>query len=201
VPLPPVLDRSFYAAVVLVAGLCAIAPMPAPLAAAPPTRVVELTLISPAPTPAPAARSAPRYPRAAKTAPRPPPRSPATEAAAAPAAAASTPSPREFGLSLKAPVSSLPWSRVEHPPRLIDGAPRWTPARLALGVEGTVLLELMVGADGRVTDRAVVRSLHPELDEACREAALSLRFEPGRTRVEAVRTTAVPWRCRWVRPP
>jgi TonB family protein len=47
-------------------------------------------------------------------------------------------------------------------------------------VQGEVLLECVVKADGTVGDRKVVRSLDPDLDQAAMDAAAQWRFEPGK---------------------
>ncbi|MGM0443329.1 MAG: TonB-dependent receptor domain-containing protein, partial [Fibrobacterota bacterium] len=49
------------------------------------------------------------------------------------------------------------------------------------GIEGAVLLELLVNESGRVDSAAVVDSLHPVLDSTARHAALQFRFEPAVT--------------------
>ena len=48
------------------------------------------------------------------------------------------------------------------------------------GVEGTVVLDLIVGADGRTRDVKVVEGLGHGLDKAAVTALLSCRFRPGR---------------------
>ena len=61
-----------------------------------------------------------------------------------------------------------------------------TSARRA-GIQGTTLLGVFVGADGRVGDVIVKQSAgHPDLDAAAAEAVKRWRFEPGRRGSEPV---------------
>jgi protein TonB len=74
------------------------------------------------------------------------------------------------------------------------GAFTYPEAARRLGAEGTVLLRLSVGADGRVASAEVVQgSGFPVLDRAAREAALRCRFDPA---LEAGRPVpgSAPWR-------
>jgi TonB family protein len=72
------------------------------------------------------------------------------------------------------------------PPRRTRNVPPAYPAdAIAKRVEGTVMLDLTVGPDGRVTDAKVVRSI-PELDEAALAAAQQWEFAPVRRGDEAV---------------
>ena len=49
----------------------------------------------------------------------------------------------------------------------------------AAQIAGNVLLQATVGRDGAVTDVAVVRSVHPLLDQAARKAVLQYRYNPA----------------------
>lgn len=67
-------------------------------------------------------------------------------------------------------------------PRLLhEGRPNYTPGALARRIEGTVLLECVVGPDGMVSSAVVVRSLDQEygLDTQAVLAAERWRFAPG----------------------
>lgn len=65
-------------------------------------------------------------------------------------------------------------------PRLLQFAePVYPPQALQAGATGRVVLELMVGADGTVSDVSVVESAGHGLDEAAVEAAPRLRFSPA----------------------
>jgi TonB family protein len=57
--------------------------------------------------------------------------------------------------------------------------PSYTPATLALGIEGTVKLSCTVMPDGTVGDVKVSRSLWPTLDAEAVNAARRWRFRPG----------------------
>jgi protein TonB len=47
-------------------------------------------------------------------------------------------------------------------------------------VQGEVVIECVVKADGTVGDTKIVKSLHPDLHKAALDAASQWRFEPGR---------------------
>jgi protein TonB len=67
-------------------------------------------------------------------------------------------------------------------PRVItEVKPTYTNEALFQKIQGTVVLELVVQANGRPSDIRVVRSLDPVgLDEQAIIAASQWRFEPGR---------------------
>ena len=46
-------------------------------------------------------------------------------------------------------------------------------------IQGEVLLECVVKADGTVGEQKIVKSLHPDLDQAALDAAAQWVFEPG----------------------
>jgi len=48
-----------------------------------------------------------------------------------------------------------------------------------LGVQGRVVLELLVDEEGHVAHARVAKGLHPRLDEAALAAAKGLGFAPG----------------------
>jgi protein TonB len=98
-----------------------------------------------------------------------------------------------------APVASAPDTAVKHaavppfhpvvpdtPPMPIKKVPpRYPDVAREAGVDGTVMLSVLVGADGRVHDVRVVKGI-PMLDAAAREAALQWVFEPGKRDGKAV---------------
>jgi protein TonB len=47
-------------------------------------------------------------------------------------------------------------------------------------IEGDVVLQAHIDQDGRVTDATIIRSVHPLLDEAARQAVLRYQYAPGR---------------------
>jgi protein TonB len=73
-----------------------------------------------------------------------------------------------------------PGSGIE-PPRLVrEVKPRYTETARTRGVEGEVVLEVVVTRDGRVSDARVVRTLGAGLDEQAVEAVRLWQFEPAR---------------------
>lgn len=72
-------------------------------------------------------------------------------------------------------------------PRLIkEVKPRYTAEPLRNGLQGTVVMEVVVARDGRPSQIRVVRSLQRELDEEAVTAVAEWRFEPGRLAGEPV---------------
>jgi TonB family protein len=57
--------------------------------------------------------------------------------------------------------------------------PAYTNRALEERIEGAVLLQMVVEADGTVGDARVIRSLHRDLDQEAVRAARRWRFEPG----------------------
>ncbi len=65
----------------------------------------------------------------------------------------------------------------------------------AQGIEGTVLVEALVGVHGSVVAVRILRSVHPLLDQAALQAAQRCRFTPGLQREMAVPVrVALPYR-------
>ncbi len=63
-------------------------------------------------------------------------------------------------------------------------------------VQGTVIVELTIGSDGRVIEAAVVRALHPDADAACvRDLKTLSRWAPGTRDGSPVTVTGVPFKC------
>lgn len=66
------------------------------------------------------------------------------------------------------------------PPRAARQAKPYYPREPnALGIQGAVRLEVVVGADGSPDDVRVTTSLHPDLDQAAMASARKWRFTPG----------------------
>ena len=64
------------------------------------------------------------------------------------------------------------------PPReIVDAAPVMPEVARQAGIRGVVILEIIIGADGKVTDAKVLRSI-PLLDQAAIDAARQWRYEP-----------------------
>lgn len=81
----------------------------------------------------------------------------------------------------------------EKPPELVGGLGalylhiEYPEAAAQAGIQGRLLLEFVVEADGRPTDIRVRQSLHPLCDSAAVRALRQVAFVPGRQRGEAVR--------------
>ncbi|WP_437316349.1 TonB-dependent siderophore myxochelin receptor MxcH [Sorangium sp. So ce385] len=80
--------------------------------------------------------------------------------------------------SERSPAAGVP---AIEPPRLLERVEAEAPAEArAARREGTVVLKLLIDAEGRVTEAEVATSLGHGLDEAARAAALQFRFAPAR---------------------
>jgi TonB family protein len=73
-----------------------------------------------------------------------------------------------------------PGGAVTTPRVITEVKPTYTSDALLRRIQGSVVLEAIVGRDGRLSQIRVVRSLDPGLDEQAAQAALQWRFEPGR---------------------
>ncbi len=73
-----------------------------------------------------------------------------------------------------------PGSGVEPPGLLHEVAPSYTEQARRAGLEGEVLLEIVVGPDGEVSDIRVVRRLGGGLDDRAVAAVRQWRFSPAR---------------------
>lgn len=83
---------------------------------------------------------------------------------------------------------------VEQPPQIKGGLASLNSAleypRVAIqsGVEGNVVVQVVVNTDGTPENPQVVRSASPLLDPAAIKAVMAQEFEPGKQRGRAVRT-------------
>src|SRR3990172_11259635 len=77
------------------------------------------------------------------------------------------PSPTEFVL------------REQDPELLDDGAPEYPELARMSGIEGMVVVRVLVGKDGRVKRARVVRAVHPVLDAAALAAAERYVYRPA----------------------
>ena len=84
----------------------------------------------------------------------------------------------------RAPVTAPP--AVAAPAKLVPaGVPprvercRYSPHAQRLGLEGTLIIEVDIAADGSVKNAEVRKSLEGELDRECLEAVRSARFSPA----------------------
>ena len=76
-------------------------------------------------------------------------------------------------------------SGMQAPSKVVDVAPQYPPLARAAHVEGVVILEAVIDADGSVTSVKVLRSI-PLLDEAAVSAVRGWRFTPARLNGQAV---------------
>jgi TonB family protein len=74
---------------------------------------------------------------------------------------------------------STPPDIVSPPTRIRTVSPEYPQVARAAQLEGDVLLEAIVTADGKVTNVTIVRSVHPLLDEAARNAVLQYEYTPA----------------------
>jgi protein TonB len=70
-------------------------------------------------------------------------------------------------------------SGMQAPVKIVDVAPQYPPLAQAAHVEGVVILEAVIDADGAVTSVKVLRSI-PLLDEAAAKAVRGWRFTAAR---------------------
>lgn len=94
---------------------------------------------------------------------------------------------------------AIPLAIVEEKPTFLGGDEntfgKWVFERLVYpevakenGVQGRVILNFVVNAEGRVVDIKVIRGVDPSLDkEAMRVVAMSPKWKPGRQRDKAVK--------------
>jgi TonB family protein len=66
---------------------------------------------------------------------------------------------------------------IRTPQRVVDAAPVMPEVARQAGIRGVVILEIVIGVDGRVTDAKILRSI-PLLDQAAIDAARQWRYEP-----------------------
>jgi protein TonB len=93
--------------------------------------------------------------------------------------------------------SFVPEDAVDVRARLVLGVPPAYPdAARAEGIEGDVLLELVVGVTGGVESARVVRGVGDGLDEAAVRAASAFRFAPASKAGQPVRVR-MPWPVRF----
>jgi bla regulator protein BlaR1 len=72
-----------------------------------------------------------------------------------------------------------PGGRVTMPKLKREVKPQYSERAKQEKIEGEVLMECVVNADGTVGNIKVVKSLHPDLDQAAMDAAAQWLFEPG----------------------
>lgn len=65
--------------------------------------------------------------------------------------------------------------------------PRYPDIAKQAGIEGTVILQLLVETNGKVLKAKVLKSLHPELDKSAIDAAYRTTFYPAKQRDKPVK--------------
>ena len=151
------------------------APAPKPVVQPDPPKPVEKRKVAPPPAPMPVAKPnlppAPEAPTGVVTpqpAPAPIP-APVAVAPAPPAPPAPPPAPAKV---------ELPSSSAEH---LQNPQPVYPPTSRRLGEQGTVLLRVLIGADGSVQQAQLKKSSgYDRLDAAALETVRKWRFVPGK---------------------
>ena len=79
---------------------------------------------------------------------------------------------------------------IDRPRKIKDVKPVYPPAAMAARVGGNVLIEATIGADGKVHNTRVLKSI-PILDDAALHAVRQWEFDPGRRNGVAVDVTMV----------
>jgi TonB family protein len=72
-----------------------------------------------------------------------------------------------------------PGRNVVAPKLIREVKPQYTARAMGDKIEGEVLMECIVNADGTVGEHKIVKSLDPDLDQAALDAAAQWLFEPG----------------------
>ncbi len=85
-------------------------------------------------------------------------------------------------------IEVVPYARVEVKPKLIKPVkPKYPEMARKAGIEGKVILMIIVGIDGSVTDARILKSSgNPLLDEAAIAAARKTRWSPAKQRDKPV---------------
>ena len=88
--------------------------------------------------------------------------------------------PSETSYPSRYPAPSAPvrvGGNIKTPARIEDAQPIMPDVARQAGISGVVILEIVIAADGRVSDAKVLRSI-PPLDAAALETARKWRYEP-----------------------
>lgn len=181
-PEPP-LELPVISGVIIEAPPAEVMEAPSARVAPPEPKPVEQPKPKPQPKPQPKPKPKPVPPPPVVPPPpsenaiaTPPPPEPVQQQAAPPPPAPSTPQAEEKD-TLGAPVQ---------PPRIDakqrnNPAPAYPPLSKRRGEEGVVILELLITAEGRVSDLKVSQSSgFPRLDQAALDAVERWRYEPAR---------------------
>jgi protein TonB len=99
---------------------------------------------------------------------------------------------------LAEPVAAYQATKMPLPQGSCSG--KYNDEALAAGIEGTVVLDLVVGEDGRVRDVQVVQGIGHGLDQAALGALRACRFTPGEKDGQAVPVKIKGFKIRFVLP-
>ena len=170
-------------------------PVPQPATSGAPTRDVVLLAPTPAPPPdatppirpatiavaRPSERSA-APPTVVAMPDAPPPQEPLPAAVSPQSLGSSSAEPREAPepVSSTEPPPDAAADELTPPVRVRAVEPVYPPLARAAQLEGDVVLQVLVGRDGKVGDIAVVVSIHPLLDEAAINAVRRYEYLPAR---------------------
>ena len=104
------------------------------------------------------------------------------------------PPPADPGISF----DDTPFTPSSNNPRLLFQAkPEYSQIARMSGLEGTVIVKVLVGPQGEVQTAQIMQGAHPLLNQAAVRAAYKCRFQPGTQRHVPVRAwMAVPYRFR-----
>ncbi len=92
-----------------------------------------------------------------------------------------------MGAGFTSADSTFEFFSVEQKPVILHkGAPYYPEIARKAGVEGTVVIDILIDENGDVEKAEIFKSV-PELDEAAREAALKCKFKPAKNNGKAVK--------------
>jgi TonB family protein len=102
--------------------------------------------------------------------------------------------PRSSGFkSHYAPGEEAPTAALTTEPRVLKKIAAEYPEKMKeLGIEGRVVLEIVVNAHGRVAEAKILKSLHPQLDAVALTAVKQMLFRPATVNGAPV-TTKIPY--------
>jgi TonB family protein len=75
---------------------------------------------------------------------------------------------------------------IAPPMKIRDVRPVYPPEALAAGIEGVVILETKIGADGSVEEARVLKSVDKQIDQAAIDAVRQWKFDPTLMNGQAV---------------
>lgn len=169
---------------VLLAGMLMLPPDPAEMVTRvaqidPPVTFAVLPPLPPPPPPPPPAIEIPPAPPTIQTPTAAPPPAPTPEPPVLVADSGEVPAPPPLPPTPPAPMpigslGSEPVSQSHVP------TPPYPIAALRQGIEGTVIVRVLVGADGQVLEVQIHRGVHPQLDRAALQAVRRGQFRPAR---------------------